>query len=418
VIDLDRGLTGRGRGFVLAGLLLCMEGWLVGHPDLLPLGVLLLSLPLLGLTFARRARFRLAAARAVLPARVPLGASVQVTLQVTNLAKITTGLLLLTDHIPPTLGTARRFVVSSISPQSERVVSYELPTTSRGRRTIGPLRVRVVDPFGLVSLDRSFNTVDHIVVQPRVESLRGTDRAGRWAGGGDVAIRAVVAAGSDDVVPRDYRTGDELRRVHWRATARFGELMVRREEQPWRTKATILLDTRASAHFGSGPAASFEWLVSAAASITLELLHRGFVVDLIDHTGTMLCNTIEPGTSGSTRLLDRLAELDNRSEANWPERRAPDGLTVALLGRLSRTDAATLAGWRSPTGTAFTLALDTTTWAAPTRANDISVEIALTRLQQSGWRGQVVSNGTTVANAWAGLLQPTRASVPTRTGVA
>ena len=47
---------------------------------------------------------------------------------------------------------------------------------------------------------------------------------------------------------REYRYGDDLRKVHWRATARTGQLMVRLEERPWRAQATLLLDTRARAH--------------------------------------------------------------------------------------------------------------------------------------------------------------------------
>src|SRR3712207_7749235 len=47
---------------------------------------------------------------------------------------------------------------------------------------------------------------------------------------------------------RAYRHGDDLRKVHWRATARTGELMVRLEERPWRAEATPFLDTPARGH--------------------------------------------------------------------------------------------------------------------------------------------------------------------------
>ncbi len=84
-----------------------------------------------------------------------------------------------------------------------------------------------------------------------------------------------AAVGDDDVIPRAYRNGDELRRVHWRSTARYGELMVRREEQRWQDRAVLLLDSRRSAHTGSGPSSSFEFAVSAAASVGVHLARQG-----------------------------------------------------------------------------------------------------------------------------------------------
>ena len=79
--------------------------------------------------------------------------------------------------------------------------------------------------------------------------------AGGHGGGGEGARRSIAVHGEDDVSTREYRHGDDLRKVHWRATARTGELMVRLEERPWRAQATLLLDTRARAHLLAGPRA-------------------------------------------------------------------------------------------------------------------------------------------------------------------
>ena len=97
---------------------------------------------------------------------------------------------------------------------------------------------------------------------------------------------ARVRAGSaEDVTVREYRRGDDLRRVHWRSSARTGELMVRREEQPWQSRATLFLDNRTHAHRGHGAASSLEYAVSAAASVALHLAQRGFMVRLVTADG-------------------------------------------------------------------------------------------------------------------------------------
>ena len=120
---------------------------------------------------------------------------------------------------------------------------------------------------------------------PSVVPLPPLRLSGDWSGTGDNRPRAFAAAGTEDVTVREYRLGDDLRRIHWRSTARADELMVRREEQPHQSRATLLLDARASAHRGSGPASSFEYAVSAAASIGAHLAAQQFAVRLISDEG-------------------------------------------------------------------------------------------------------------------------------------
>ena len=142
-------------------------------------------------------------------------------------------------------------------------MAYTVRADVRGRYEVGPLVVRLTDPFGLCELTRSFPSMDQLTVIPQVVALPSVRLAGEYAGAGESRARSVAVHGEDDAATREYRHGDDLRRVHWRSTARVGELMVRREEQPWESRATVVLDTRATAHRGEGPTASFEWAVSA-----------------------------------------------------------------------------------------------------------------------------------------------------------
>ena len=112
----------------------------------------------------------------------------------------------------------------------------------------------------------------------------------RWpaSGPGSGDSRAAVGgrAGEDDVGTREYRHGDDLRRVHWRSTARYGELMVRREEQPWQSRAhAAARHPRRPRTAATGRRRRFEWAVSAAASIGVHLAPRGYTVRLLTDTG-------------------------------------------------------------------------------------------------------------------------------------
>ena len=108
--------------------------------------------------------------------------------------------------------------------------------------------MRVADSFGLVSITRAFTSTSVLTVTPRIIPLARPPLGGYWLGDSEHGRRSIAASGDDDVAPRAYRTGDSLHRVHWRSTARYGELMVRREEQYWRNTASLFLDTRRAAY--------------------------------------------------------------------------------------------------------------------------------------------------------------------------
>ena len=82
--------------------------------------------------------------------------------------------------------------------------------------------------------------------------------------------------GDDDVIPREYRHGDDLRRVHWRSTARVRRADGAPRGAARRAGRTVLLDTRRHAHRGAGPGSAFEWAVSALASVGVYIARRGY----------------------------------------------------------------------------------------------------------------------------------------------
>jgi uncharacterized protein (DUF58 family) len=362
--SLLAGFTTRGTSFLAAGLAATIAGLALGERDLLSIGALLFVLPLLSALAAGRARYRLSCARQVSPARVPAGHTARVTVRLENVSRLPTGLLLAEDAIPYALGTRPRYVLDGVERGGVRELTYPLRSDLRGKFAIGPLEVRIADSFGLVELGRSFSATTTLVVTPRVVPLARTTIGASWVGEGDGTARTAVAAGEDDVVPRAYRDGDELRRVHWRSTARYGELMVRREEQRWRNRALLLLDTRRSAHAGSGIASSFEFAVSAAASIGVHIARGGMDGQLITDAGAA-----STGGMFEDVLLDSLAVIRPSRGAELSGglaaiRASGGGLLIVVAGRLSATAARQLAISRRDGGPGIALLLAVSTWSA------------------------------------------------------
>ncbi|WP_059009087.1 DUF58 domain-containing protein [Streptomyces specialis] len=353
------GLTTRGRSFLAAGGAAAVCAYTLGQPDLLRVGMLLAALPVLCVLVLHRTRSRVAAARRLTPARVPAGSESRVHLRVENVARVPSGLLLLQDRVPYVLGPRPRFVLDRIEPGGRREVTYRVRSDLRGRYPLGPLQLRLADPFGMVELSRSFNAYDVMTVLPRIETLPAVRLGGDSDGHGDGRQRTGAVAGDDDIIPRDYRHGDDMRRVHWRSTAHRGSLMVRREEQPFKARCTVILDTRRAGYVGSGPESPFERAVAGAASVVAHVAAQGYAVRLLTGSGAMVPG---PDTEASDPaevtglILDTLAVVDHTPggglEHALTELRGGGGLLIAFVGAPDTEQVAVLARLRRRAGSA------------------------------------------------------------------
>ncbi|MFF3436849.1 DUF58 domain-containing protein [Streptosporangium sp. NPDC002721] len=402
-----KALTARGRSFLASGVAALLCAFILGEHDLVRIGVLIISLPLLAAMVVARTRYRLSCARRLDPPRAEVGSEATVTLRLENVTRLPTGLLMIEDTVPYALGARPRFVLDRVEAQGIREIDYRVRSDLRGRFTIGPLSIRISDPFGLVELTRSFTISDTLMVTPQVVALPHVRLAGEWTGGGDSRTRSVAAAGDDDVAPREYRQGDDLRRVHWRSTARHGELMVRREEQQWQSRGALLLDTRRYAHRGEGPRSSFEAAVSAAASIGVHLAHEGLGLRLVTDQGAE--HLTDTGLSLS--LLDTLAVV-RASTARSLEygvgalrQGGGDGLIVAVLGKMDLDQAQELSRARHGNVTGVAVMLDVEGWEHPELGEDEEFQAARSVLTGTGWRVVRLPAGASVASVWQDVAQ-------------
>ena len=405
------GLTVRGRSFLAAGITALVCAILLDQTALARVGVLVLVLPLLTAWVVSRNRYRLALVRTVTPQLVAAGQPARVTLSLTNEGRTPNGVLLLEDQVPYVLGTRPRFVVEGIGNGWKQTVTYQVRSDVRGHFEIGPMSVRVTDPFGLVELGRTFRTTVPLTVTPRTVALPQIALGGAWTGSGDNRPRAFATGSAEDVTVREYRRGDELRRVHWRSSAKMGELMVRREEQPWQSRATLYLDNRTSAHRGHGIASSLEAAVSAAASIAVHLSRRGFAVRLVTATGE------EPSSAWHVRgaelntgpLLEALAVVEAvsrpRLDTGWLAEGGHGGLTVAVFGNVEATDLPVLRRMRHQAGSAMAIALDADAWGGAAAGAG-----ATRALAQQGWRSAVLGPRDRLDAVWQELGHTTALS--------
>ena len=274
-------LTRRGWLLALGSLVLSVAGRLLGLVELFAMAAAALVLAAGSLLYVRLTRFRLEATRELRPPRVHAGNASRVELTVRNLAFRRSPVLAARD---PFDGGRRwaRLLLAPLGPGETARAAYRLPTDRRGVFDLGPLQLELADPFGLARTSVEAAAATKLTVYPHIDVVeplplsRGNDPHA----GADHPI-ALGMAGEDFYALRDYQEGDDLRRVHWAATAKLDELMIRQEEMPWQGRATVLLDLRKGVHTPE----SLEIAVSAAASIVNASWKRRSLVRFLSTDG-------------------------------------------------------------------------------------------------------------------------------------
>jgi uncharacterized protein (DUF58 family) len=223
---------------------------------------------------------------------------------------------------------------------------YAITGVHRGIWPIGPLVLRTMDPFGFAQREQEFGERRTVTVVPEVVPLAPLSSNIGAAGGTAHTSSSRLGQGSDNLSPRRYVSGDSMRRIHWRATAHRGDLMVRQEEQESSPDAVVVLDRTARrwARAGTVPDPAFESAISLCASAALHLAQEGYSVDVLDSTGTVL-GTLRGHEDDRDNLLVTLAMISPQGEGRDIAALiggTPPGPLVLITGRIDEEDAALL----------------------------------------------------------------------------
>jgi uncharacterized protein (DUF58 family) len=421
-------LSTRGRCLLAAGIATAACAVPLAERDLLRVGAFATFLPLLALLLALATRRTVRLHRTLTPHRLPVGAAATMTLQIAGAGMA--GPLDLVDTTPDAAGATAppRFRVSPA--MAGATAQYTLRPVRRGVHRIGPLVAYGTDPLGLAEFARTVpvdparggrparsagwtrrgrigHSTERLLVLPRTVALHGIPHALGSSDGAHGAGAAGSGQGRSDVLVRPYRSGDELRRVHWRSTARHDELMVRLEERPWRGGVTVLLDRRAGAHRGHGPTASLEWAVTFAASACVHLIDRGEPVELVTEDGAC---PVPPGASGGADgVLDALATLRPSAHTDLGGPALPgSGDVLAILGSTGLDELPALLA-RCP-GQGHAVLLDVGSWGSGTApvftdtGSPASAEATAAALRGTGWAVTVATRGARPEDVWDELV--------------
>jgi uncharacterized protein (DUF58 family) len=266
---------------------LVLDSGLLAYAMYVLLGVLLVSRLLAYLWVGK-----LSAARQCNRLTAEVGDRVKVSVTVRNAARLPVPWVLLEDLLPrealnpraPRLRLkGRRVQLRMIRGGGEATLDYQLECLMRGYYQIGPLVMESGDLFGLHRRYRADAEPHFLLVYPKVHPLQGYDLASRRPIG-DVRIMHRLYEDPTRIGGvRPYETGDPMNRVHWRATARTGQLHSKVYEPSTLAGATVLLDFHQAGYPKRGEPIRSELAVTAAASLANAVYQMGQQVGLVSN---------------------------------------------------------------------------------------------------------------------------------------
>ncbi|MCA1841587.1 MAG: DUF58 domain-containing protein [Actinobacteria bacterium] len=358
-------LTPRGRGLLAAAAVLLVAARLFGSTELAGLAAAAAAAIGAAVLLVGRAAMTYRAERWLAPMRVAVGEPAQARLRFTNSGSAPMAATAVASDGPGTTADARKdpCLVPPLGVGATAEACYGLPTGRRGAVAVGPLVVRVGDPLGLAERRRELIGTARLVVYPRTHTVLALPGSATRETRHGTTHPTRSPRGDDFFALREYEVGDDLRRVHWRSTARLGDLMLRQDEVRFGEVATVLLDTRASAHRGD----SFEQSLEVAASVAAALVDDGrrlrfittggFDIEL-DGTRTGASHSRSEGKWAA--ILDHLATVepvgaakdstDSFAFAVQSIRRDPSGPLAAVVGDATPAELSALGGLRSRLG--------------------------------------------------------------------
>ena len=295
-------LTTRGRCVLGLGLGVYLAAWAFGSKPLYPVATGLLLVVGLAWVWVRLANRPFRVQRGWGDAEHVEGDDVPVVVQLDSSANVLPAAATLVERVGR-LGEQHHL----LHRHGRRLaVRYVLAGMPRGRYAFEDVRLELADPFGLESIDVSLPAPGALLVYPRLVHLERlfSDTGAHSHDGRRLLLRR--QSGFELHGVREYGQGESLRRVHWRSTARRGQLMVKELEDAPRDEIAVLLDADPVAVVGE----SFDVQVRAAGSILQAYVQRGRRAVLVVNSERREVQQVHSAAADMRRSLELLAAAE------------------------------------------------------------------------------------------------------------
>lgn len=245
----------------------------------------------------------------VAPEKAQVGELVTVEMVVWSVRRIRRPLVTVSDNLPSRLAVADRTASLPVAPAFDVPIrtQYRFRPLRRGRFLWNSVTVHGTDALGLVTMTRTYDVAptEMLVVPTPIPLELDLPSASGW-GSAETEMGQARGAGIEPRGVREYVPGDSIRYIHWRSSARAGQLLVKEFETGSHAAVGFVIQRTTGTDHGLGGNTTLERMCSHTAYLTERMLRNGSQV---------LFPTIELGhkVSGSPheRQQEILATLAN-----------------------------------------------------------------------------------------------------------
>jgi len=233
-----------------------------------------------------------------MPRRIFAGTPATFSVRLTNgKRRLPSYALCVTEPDPSGGPTPLRFFLK-VGPQAREGWTYSLMFPRRGWQWLPGLRLSTRFPFGLFTKSSRPIQNQPVLVYPRVRALAPEEVRAALESGWREQHRRGRGAGLYNL--RQYRPGDDPRLLHWKTSARTGDLILREGEEEERPQVRLILEDPVP----GAAAEAVEADLSYAASVAAHAIRRGAAVELVTGDGSVPFGT---GEAHLDCILERLA---------------------------------------------------------------------------------------------------------------
>jgi uncharacterized protein (DUF58 family) len=257
-----------------------------------------------------------------------VGEKLKVTYTLRNTSRIPK--LWLEVHNPTNLPAGLPGRAISLGGHSERSWLIRAPLTRRGHFRIEPLRIRTGDPFGFFEASASVGQGVSVVVYPRIEALPQWRLPPAYLEGSHASPERTQQATPLATTVRPWAPGDSFNRIHWRSTARHGEIQVKEFDLEQTADAWIVLDLDRAVQTGRGDESTIEAAVRVAAAVGAKALSENRAVGMTAGGHRLSVLPADRGARQHGKIMQLLAAVEADGTTPLAE------ILVASVTRLRR----------------------------------------------------------------------------------